>query len=101
MTIEVSEQRLLIKTVIYVVGIPTCLVFFSTTYIILGSDPGEFGEYFEGDMILDVKQKRAVSEAMDARNGLKGGAKRWPNRTVVYHINEDDFGSYGFKSKFE
>ncbi|KOB75859.1 Metalloendopeptidase [Operophtera brumata] len=52
---------------------------------------GEFGEYFEGDMILDAEQKRALSAALNARNGLRGGAKRWPNRTVVYHINEDEF----------
>ncbi|KAG6447643.1 zinc metalloproteinase nas-4-like [Manduca sexta] len=52
---------------------------------------GEFGEFFEGDMILTKEQKLAVTAAMEGRNGLKGGAKRWPNRTVVYHIEEDDF----------
>lgn len=65
---------------------------YAWNYFILDPDHGEFGEYFEGDMILDAEQKRAVSEATDARNGLKGGAKRWPNRTVVYHLKEGDFG---------
>ncbi|XP_063633300.1 seminal metalloprotease 1-like [Cydia splendana] len=51
----------------------------------------EFGEHFEGDMVLLPWQQRAVSTAIDARNGLRGAAKRWPDRTVVYHIEEDDF----------
>uniref|UniRef100_A0A2A4K808 Metalloendopeptidase n=1 Tax=Heliothis virescens TaxID=7102 RepID=A0A2A4K808_HELVI len=54
---------------------------------------GEFGEYFEGDMVLTKSQQEAISEATDAdsRNGLRNLAKRWPNRTVVYHIEENNF----------
>ncbi|XP_073942748.1 seminal metalloprotease 1-like isoform X2 [Choristoneura fumiferana] len=52
---------------------------------------GELGEYFEGDMILSSSQKRAVTTAVDARNGLRGAAKRWPERTVVYYVEENDF----------
>ncbi|XP_059049328.1 seminal metalloprotease 1-like [Achroia grisella] len=52
---------------------------------------GEFGEYFEGDMLLTSTQERDIFEASEGRNGLRNGAKRWPNRTVVYHIEEDDF----------
>ncbi|KAJ0181120.1 hypothetical protein K1T71_003205 [Dendrolimus kikuchii] len=52
---------------------------------------GEFGDYFEGDMLLTEKQRRDISYAIDGRNGLKEGAKRWPNRTIVYHIIEEDF----------
>ncbi|CAH2068497.1 unnamed protein product, partial [Iphiclides podalirius] len=51
----------------------------------------EFGEYFEGDMILTQQQKLAISTAEKNRNGLIDGVKRWPDRTVVYEINEDDF----------
>lgn len=55
---------------------------------------GEFGDFFEGDMLLTNAQREAISEAMepDSRNGLKDAAKRWPNRTVVYQIDEEDFG---------
>lgn len=57
---------------------------------------GEFGEYFEGDMLLTAVQREAIQKAMDvdgtSRNGLRNGAKRWPNKTVVYHINDEDFG---------
>lgn len=52
----------------------------------------EEGEHFEGDMLLSPAQTRAVQSAMLQRNGLLGGAKRWPDLTVVYHIDEDDFG---------
>lgn len=60
---------------------------------------GEFGEYFEGDMLLTTVQERAIHAAKDdSRNGLRGGTKRWPNRTVVYHIETADFGLYCFLS---
>lgn len=57
---------------------------------------GEYGDYFEGDMLLSKFQREAILQAADgnSRNGLRNVAKRWPNRTVVYHINEDDFGLY-------
>ncbi|CAH0722479.1 unnamed protein product, partial [Brenthis ino] len=52
---------------------------------------GEFGEYFEGDMLLTSMQQQAIKKAKIERNGLKDSTKRWPNRTVVYHIVEEDF----------
>ncbi|CAK1599695.1 unnamed protein product [Parnassius mnemosyne] len=51
----------------------------------------ELGEYFEGDMLLMSRQKKAVLAAEKNRNGLIDGVKRWPERTVVYQIEEDDF----------
>ena len=55
---------------------------------------GEFGEHFEGDMLLTKSQREAITEASDpdSRNGLRDVAKRWPNRTVVYYIEEEHFG---------
>ncbi|XP_014370605.2 seminal metalloprotease 1 [Papilio machaon] len=52
---------------------------------------GEFGEYFEGDMLLRPQQRQAISMAEMNRNGLVDGVKRWPDRTVIYLIEEDDF----------
>ncbi|KAJ2946480.1 hypothetical protein O0L34_g12528 [Tuta absoluta] len=53
---------------------------------------GEFGKYFEGDMLLTPMQQQAIAVAKDnARNGLLGANKRWPGRTVVYYIETDDF----------
>nr|XP_012547838.1 seminal metalloprotease 1 isoform X1 [Bombyx mori] len=52
---------------------------------------GEYGDKFEGDMLLTEKQKLAINNAIQSRNGLKNDTLRWPNRTVVYHIEEDDF----------
>ncbi|XP_063837208.1 seminal metalloprotease 1-like [Ostrinia nubilalis] len=54
-------------------------------------DVGEEGELFEGDMLLSSQQHRAIHTATQQRNGLLGGSKRWPERTVAYHIEEDDF----------
>lgn len=49
-------------------------------------------------MLLTVVQERAISAAKDnSRNGLLGGTKRWPDRTVVYHIETEDFGLYLFR----
>ncbi|XP_072936145.1 zinc metalloproteinase nas-7-like [Epargyreus clarus] len=42
-------------------------------------------------MVLSPEQKQLIRAAEVARNGLRGGAKRWPEKTVVYHIDEDDF----------
>ncbi|XP_013195309.2 zinc metalloproteinase nas-4 [Amyelois transitella] len=52
---------------------------------------GEFGEYFEGDMVLTPVQIKAVTNAQGGRNGLKDNTKRWPERVVVYNIEEEDF----------
>ncbi|XP_075990889.1 uncharacterized protein LOC142986323 [Anticarsia gemmatalis] len=58
-------------------------------------DVGEYGKYFEGDMVLTREQREAIKAAMDSsddsRNGLRDVAKRWPNKTVVYYIVDDDF----------
>ncbi|CAG4925189.1 unnamed protein product [Colias eurytheme] len=51
----------------------------------------ELGEHFEGDMILTAEQRDSITSAVKGRNGLLDGAKRWPNNTVVYYIQEDDF----------
>ncbi|CAH1643530.1 unnamed protein product [Spodoptera littoralis] len=53
-------------------------------------DVGEYGKYFEGDMVLSVSQQQALENSY-ARNGLVDEDQRWPNHTVVYHINEEDF----------
>ncbi|XP_050352269.1 zinc metalloproteinase nas-13-like, partial [Nymphalis io] len=55
------------------------------------STDAELGEHFEGDMLLSSSQQRAIKYANIERNGLRNNSKRWPNRTVVYHIVEDDF----------
>lgn len=57
------------------------------------STDAELGEHFEGDMLLSSAQREAIQQAGTARNGLRNITKRWPNRTVVYHIVEEDFGS--------
>lgn len=57
------------------------------------STDAELGEHFEGDMFLSSTQREAIQQAGTTRNGLRNITKRWPNRTVVYHIVEEDFGS--------
>ncbi|CAG9110829.1 unnamed protein product, partial [Plutella xylostella] len=42
-------------------------------------------------MILTAEQLRCITEAKTTRNGLTNAETRWPNRTVVYRIVEDDF----------
>ncbi|CAH0699125.1 unnamed protein product [Spodoptera exigua] len=42
-------------------------------------------------MLLSQPQQEDLLPAGYARNGLVDENKRWPNRTVVYHINEEDF----------
>lgn len=54
-------------------------------------DDGEFGDKFEGDMLLTDVQRLTLYTAIDFRNGLVDGAKRWPNKVIVYKI-EEDFG---------
>ncbi|XP_045452566.1 seminal metalloprotease 1-like [Melitaea cinxia] len=55
------------------------------------STDAELGEHFEGDMFLSSTQREAIQQAGTTRNGLRNITKRWPNRTVVYHIVEEDF----------
>uniref|UniRef100_A0A2H1WVN3 SFRICE_001362 n=1 Tax=Spodoptera frugiperda TaxID=7108 RepID=A0A2H1WVN3_SPOFR len=52
---------------------------------------GEYGDYFEGDTAMPNSQPQAIDGSF-ARNGLIDETRRWPNHTVVYHINEEDFG---------
>ncbi|XP_039745307.1 zinc metalloproteinase nas-4-like [Pararge aegeria] len=54
-------------------------------------DVAELGKHFEGDILLTSIQKQAIESEPDERNGLQSSTKRWPNRTVVYHIVKDDF----------
>ncbi|XP_050553228.1 seminal metalloprotease 1 isoform X3 [Spodoptera frugiperda] len=51
---------------------------------------GEYGDYFEGDTAMPDSQPQAIDGSF-ARNGLIDETRRWPNHTVVYHINEEDF----------
>lgn len=52
---------------------------------------------FEGDLILNEKQRRMilanVAEGL-ARNGLIDSTKRWPNNEVVYFIQPDHFSKF-------
>lgn len=52
----------------------------------------ELGEYFEGDMILTEEQMLALSSRGFGKNGLIDVTKRWPNKTVVYYFQPDEFG---------
>lgn len=45
---------------------------------------GEYGDYFEGDMILTEEE---IDELLSpARNGLILKAYRWPNKTLPYRL---------------
>lgn len=44
---------------------------------------GEYGSYFEGDMILSQAQIAALRK----RNGLRAQTYRWTNRIIPYKIN--------------
>lgn len=48
-------------------------------------DDGEYGEYFEGDLMLNAEQFEAIKS--HDRNGLINLKYRWPNKTVVYKMN--------------
>ncbi|KAL4706833.1 hypothetical protein ACJJTC_010067 [Scirpophaga incertulas] len=74
-----------------------------------GTDPHEFDEdeivsdhaweesgKFEGDLILNDRQRRMIVEeiaenSMLARNGLKDSTKRWPDNEVIYYIQKEHF----------
>ncbi|XP_055643719.1 seminal metalloprotease 1-like [Toxorhynchites rutilus septentrionalis] len=45
-------------------------------------NPWELSGLYEGDMLL---------ESHDARNGILNETMRWPNATVPYYIEDDDF----------
>ncbi|KAJ0181121.1 hypothetical protein K1T71_003206 [Dendrolimus kikuchii] len=49
---------------------------------------------FEGDLILNERQRRLIVENVAeglSRNGLKDGTKRWPNNEVIYYIQKEHF----------
>lgn len=45
----------------------------------------EYGDHFEGDMILTRAQK-AVVTGIAGRMGLSDPNYRWPNKTVIYEM---------------
>lgn len=47
----------------------------------------EFGEQFEGDMILSEQQLDDIISP--SRNGLVFNYARWPNKTVYYELSPD------------
>lgn len=48
---------------------------------------GEYGEHFQGDMIMAKEQIDSVLRGSSPRNGLINFKYRWPNATVVYEMN--------------
>lgn len=48
---------------------------------------GEYGDYFEGDMMLSEEQLEAIFSP--ARNGLISTKYRWPKKTVPYQLSMD------------
>ncbi|CAH0699124.1 unnamed protein product [Spodoptera exigua] len=51
---------------------------------------------FEGDLILNERQRRLIVEDVAeglARNGISDGTKRWPNNEVIVYIQVEHFTS--------
>lgn len=48
---------------------------------------GEYGDHFEGDMIITEEQKEALFAR--TRNGLIATKYRWANKTVPYQLTTD------------
>ncbi|CAH0600591.1 unnamed protein product [Chrysodeixis includens] len=51
---------------------------------------------FEGDLILNERQRRLIVEDVAeglSRNGITDGTKRWPNNEVTYYIQVEHFTS--------
>lgn len=58
---------------------------------------------FEGDLILNERQRRLIVEDVAeglARNGISDGTKRWPNNEVIVYIQVEHF-SKQFVSFYE
>lgn len=55
----------------------------------LAVEPGkyEYGDYFEGDMILTEEQMEDLYSP--ARNGLISTKYRWPNKTLPYRLTHE------------
>lgn len=52
---------------------------------------------FEGDLILNERQRRLIVEDVAeglARNGISDGTKRWPNNEVIVYIQREHFCKY-------
>lgn len=52
---------------------------------------------FEGDLILNDRQRRLIVENVVeglSRNGLRDGTKRWPNGEVIFFIQVEHFSKY-------
>ncbi|XP_063832264.1 uncharacterized protein LOC135081481 isoform X1 [Ostrinia nubilalis] len=72
-----------------------------------GTDPNDFDEdevvsdhaweesgKFEGDLILNERQRRMIVEDIAeglSRNGLRDSTKRWPDNEVIYFIQKEHF----------
>ncbi|KAM3966693.1 uncharacterized protein ACR2FA_012234 [Aphomia sociella] len=51
---------------------------------------------FEGDLILNERQRRLIVENVAeglSRNGLRDSTKRWPNNEVTFYIQKEHFSS--------
>ncbi|XP_059049306.1 uncharacterized protein LOC131844433 [Achroia grisella] len=51
---------------------------------------------FEGDLILNERQRRLIVEDIAeglSRNGLRDSTKRWPNNEVIYYVQKEHFSS--------
>ncbi|CAB3259134.1 unnamed protein product [Arctia plantaginis] len=81
-----------------------------TVFIVIAAEPSwekapsdyvaEYGDYFEGDMVLTEAQRKEIEAAImydydngdnTPKNGLVNAAKLWPNNIVVYDLYENDF----------
>lgn len=60
-------------------------------------DAWEQSGKFEGDLVLNKRQRRLIVEDVAeglSRNGLQDITKRWPNNEVIYYIQKDHFCKY-------
>ncbi|KAJ2946479.1 hypothetical protein O0L34_g12527 [Tuta absoluta] len=62
----------------------------------ISDDAWEQSGKFEGDLILNDRQRRIIVENVAeglSRNGLKDHTKRWPDNELVYYIQREHFTS--------
>ncbi|KAI5642540.1 astacin (Peptidase family m12A) domain-containing protein [Phthorimaea operculella] len=62
----------------------------------ISDDAWEQSGKFEGDLILNDRQRRVIVENVAeglSRNGLKDHTKRWPDNELVYYIQREHFTS--------
>lgn len=48
---------------------------------------GEYGDHFQGDMVLTEEQRDEISSGISSYNGLIATKYRWPNKTVPYILS--------------